>query len=163
MSGVVNVVQSHFLVSRFKECCIPWQLPNWPSSWLPATYSSRWGTVSSPASAPPSRLSRTLTGTPLHKILGKKMSTLTPIHQLYKHFNQNLSNFHLSTAQVCNPEVWHLLLLPDLQVQARQPGFQVNRTAKATSTCGKRWSRPWVYVSFIIMDWFSDPVTCVKP
>ena len=84
------------------------------------------------------------------RYLVKKMSTLTPIHQpkIYN-FNQHLSNFHLSTAQVCNPKVWHLLLLPDLQVQARQPGFQVHRTAKATSTCGERWSRPWVYVSFL--------------
>ena len=62
------------------------------------------------------------------------------------------SNSPPSFAQVCDPKVWHLLLLPDLQVQAGQPGFQVHRTATATSLGRYRWSRPRVHVSVVMIE-----------
>ena len=48
--------------------------------------------------------------------------------------------------QVCHPEVRHLLLLSNIQVQDRQPGLQVNRAAEATTFGWIGWSRPWVHV-----------------
>ena len=56
--------------------------------------------------------------------------------------------------QVCHPEVRHLLLLSNIQVQDRQPGLQVDRAAEATTFGWIGWSRPWVHVRCLQMDMF---------
>ena len=56
--------------------------------------------------------------------------------------------------QVCHPEVRHLLLLSNIQVQDRQPGLQVDRAAEATTFGWIGWSRPWVHVRCLQMEMF---------
>ena len=66
----------------------------------------------------------------------------------------SVTPFTLWSVQVCHPEVRHLLLLPNIQVQDRQPGLQVDRAAEATTFGWIGWSRPWVHVRCLQMEMF---------
>ena len=66
----------------------------------------------------------------------------------------SLTPFTLWSVQVCHPEVRHLLLLSNIQVQDRQPGLQVDRAAEATTFGWIGWSRPWVHVRCLQMEMF---------